>query len=96
MFALYKDVAIEQENVEIIRRMPTRVDGGLRVESVAYKDGAEEKALAVDGVFIIKDTVSVTKLVQGLEYKKGGIVVDDKMQTNIPGIFAAGVPGRRE
>ena len=44
----------------------------------------------VDGVFIIKDTVSVTKLVPGLAYAQGGIAVDRQMATNIPGVFAAG------
>lgn len=62
------------------------IKGGMKADTVS--DG--ENDYAVDGVFIIKDTVSVTKLVQGLEYRKGGIVVDEKMQTNIPGIFAAG------
>ena len=44
----------------------------------------------VDCVFIIKDTVSVTKLVPGLEYAEGGIAVDRHMATNVPGVFAAG------
>ena len=41
-------------------------------------------------MFIIKDTVSVTRLVPGLEYEKGGIVTDRRMATNLPGVFAAG------
>lgn len=44
----------------------------------------------VDGVFIIKDTVSVTHLVPGLEYENGGIVTARDMSTNVPGVFAAG------
>ena len=65
---------------------PYVISGGMKADTVS--DGKEE--YKVDGVFVIKDTVSVTKLVQGLEYQKGGIVVDAKMQTSIPGIFAAG------
>jgi len=65
---------------------PYVISGGMKADTVS--DG--EREYKVDGVFVIKDTVSVTKLVEGLEYKKGGIVVDDRMQTNIPGIFAAG------
>ena len=65
---------------------PYSVKGGMKADTIS--DG--QRDYAVDGIFIIKDTVSVTKLVQGLEYQKGGIVVDEKMQTNIPGIFAAG------
>ena len=44
----------------------------------------------VDCVFIIKDTVSVTKLVPGLEYRDGGIITDRQMRTAVPGVFAAG------
>ena len=78
--SICKDVYHLSEN------KPYSISGGMKADTVS--DG--ERDYAVDGVFIIKDTVSVTKLVQGLEYKKGGIVVDDKMQTNIPGVFAAG------
>jgi len=49
--------------------------------------GEEHKA---DCIFIIKDTVSVSKLLDGLEYASGGIVVDRHMATNVPGVFAAG------
>ena len=45
---------------------------------------------SVDGIFIIKDTVSVTQLVPGLTYENGGIVVDRRMATAVPGVFAAG------
>ena len=44
----------------------------------------------VDCVFIIKDTVSVTQLVPGLSYENGGILVDRRMATAVPGVFAAG------
>ena len=65
----------------------------------AYEIKGEKKAdclrfngesYAVDGVFIIKDTVSVTRLVAGLEYSDGGIVTDRHMATSVPGVFAAG------
>ena len=62
------------------------IRGGLKADTVL--SGDEEHK--VDGVFIIKDTVSVTKLVQGLGYSEGGIVTDRQMRTNIPGVFAAG------
>lgn len=62
------------------------IRGGMKADTVVA--GGEEHK--VDGVFVIKDTVSVTKLVPGLEYAEGGIVTDRKMQTNVPGVFAAG------
>ena len=62
------------------------IRGGDKADTLVY-DGNEYK---VDCVFILKDTISVTKLVPGLEYKDGGIVVDKLMNTSIPGVFAAG------
>ena len=60
--------------------------GGLKADTVV----AGEEEHKVDGVFVIKDTVSVTKLVPGLNYADGGIVTDRQMCTNVPGVFAAG------
>lgn len=62
------------------------IRGGLKADTVLA--GGEE--YKVDGVFVIKDTVSVTKLVPGLAYADGAIVTDRQMRTNIPGVFAAG------
>ena len=62
------------------------IRGGMKADTLVY--GGEEHR--VDGVFIIKDTVSVTKLVSGLDYADGAIVTDRQMRTNVPGVFAAG------
>jgi thioredoxin reductase len=62
------------------------IKGTDKADTLVFK-GEEYKT---DCIFIIKDTVSVTALLQGLEYDKGGIKVDRNMRTNIPGVFAAG------
>ena len=62
------------------------IKGADKADTLVFK-GEEYKT---DCIFIIKDTVSVTALLQGLEYDKGGIKVDRNMRTNIPGVFAAG------
>ena len=62
------------------------IRGGLKADTVVA-EGEEHK---VDGVFVIKDTVSVTTLVPGLDYADGAIITDRQMRTNIPGVFAAG------
>ena len=62
------------------------IRGGMKADTLAFA-GEEHR---VDGIFIIKDTVSVTRLVPGLNYEQGGIAVDRHMATNVPGVFAAG------
>lgn len=62
------------------------IKGNERAEKLIA--GAEEYEL--DCVFIIKDSISVTRLVAGLDYSKAGITVERGMATNVPGVFAAG------
>lgn len=62
------------------------VRGGDKADTLCYK-GQDYR---VDGVFIIKDTVSVSHLMPGLRYENGGIVTDRHMATTVPGVFAAG------
>ena len=62
------------------------IRGGLKADTLVFA-GEEHK---VDGIFIIKDTVSVTRLVPGLVYEKGAVVVDRSLATSVPGVFAAG------
>mgnify|MGYP004623453259 FL=1 len=68
-------------------------------ENLRYEikgDGHAEKLVAgateydVDCVFIIKESISVAKLVPGLDYSKAGIVTQRNMATSVPGIYAAG------
>ena len=62
------------------------ISGGMKADTLRFS--GEE--YAVDCVFIIKDPVSVTQLVPGLTYENGGIIVDRRMATAVPGVFAAG------
>lgn len=62
------------------------IRGGIKADTLI----AAGEEYAVDGVFIIKDTVSVTKLVPDLVYRNGGIAVDARMATSVHGVFAAG------
>ena len=83
---LYKDYEIKSQNVEILIKSPVRFEGNGRLETIVFKDGS----LAVDGLFILKGSVSPSILMHGLEVKDGHIVVDRSMRTNIKGVFAAG------
>ena len=70
----------------------TEVGGSDFVEYIKLIGGDVEQ-LKVDGLFIILEHVSTTGIVQeaGLETDSGGcILVNNDMQTNLPGIFAAG------
>ena len=47
-------------------------------------------ALNIDGAFMLRDCVSPSILVGGLNTENGHVVVNRDMSTNLKGLFAAG------
>ncbi|MBC2722594.1 NAD(P)/FAD-dependent oxidoreductase [Desulfosporosinus sp.] len=66
-----------------------RVQKILGVQMVEQLDLGEEQ-LSVAGVFILRDTLPAEQLVSGLEMEESSIKVNHKLETNLPGLFAAG------
>ena len=83
----------ENPKIEVMEGVDlTEVGGSDFVEYIKLKGGDLEQ-LKVDGLFIILEHISTTGIVQeaGLEADSGGcILVNNDMQTNLPGIYAAG------
>ena len=87
LFPYYKDCKIERENVEFIKKSIKEVKGGFRAEQLVLGDGTE---LGVDGIFIMRNAIAPTTLLNKLEVVDGHIEVNRQMETNIKGVFAAG------
>ena len=66
--------------------MPKEISGGLKAEKLVFADGER----AVDGIFVLRASVSPSVLLHGLQTEGGHIVADRQCRTNIPGVFAAG------
>ena len=90
LIPMYKDVAVERENVQIIRKMPTKIVGEKRVEKLLFTAKGVEEELLVDGVFMLRDSLSPAVLVGGLNTEDGHVAVDRRMATNLKGLYAAG------
>jgi thioredoxin reductase (NADPH) len=86
LVALYKEVGVKAENVELVGGMPVSIDGEKRVEKWTFKD----KEIPLDGIFMLKNAVTPSVLVGGLKTENGQIVVDRTCATNLKGCFAAG------
>ena len=86
LFPLYKDSHISFENTESILSVPKKIVGGMRAERLIYSDGE----LSVDGVFMLKASISPSALVMGLETVDGHVNVLRDCSTNLSGLFAAG------
>ncbi len=71
------------------------ITGRDSVESITVKntETGEKRKIDVDGVFIEIGSVPVTELLKELDIrldKNGFIAVNNAMETNVPGVFAAG------
>ena len=87
---LYKGEAVASENVERIIKKPLRVEGAMKVKSVVFPIGKEERSVEIDGMFFLKDCVSPAALCGGLAVENGHIIVERDCSTNLQGLFAAG------
>ncbi len=86
-FPNYRNISTLPENVQIMEEKVAAVLGERRVDGISLRSG---EILPVDGIFCLRDAVSLATLLPKLETQHGRIVVDRTMATNLPGVFAAG------
>lgn len=86
-FPYYKDCEIQKENVEFVKKTIKEIKGGFRAEELLLGDG---NSLKVDGIFIMRNAIAPTTLLNKLEVLDGHIGVNRQMETNLKGVFAAG------
>ncbi len=86
LIPLYKNVQVKGENITILSQKPEAIEGGMKAERMVFGD----ETVAVDGIFMLKQAVTPSVLLYGLETEQGHITVDRACRTNLPGCFAAG------
>ena len=86
-FPYYKDIGPLSGNVTMMDQKPSGILGDKRVSSVKLRNG---ETLNVDGVFCLRDSVSLATLLPNIATEKNHIAVNRSMATNLPGCFAAG------
>lgn len=77
----------DKDNLTIYKDRPQAILGDNTVTGVRLKSGEDVSA---DGVFILKDAISPSTLVYGLETDGRHIIVDRQMRTSLEGCFACG------
>jgi len=82
----YKDLVRLDPRVEVKKGKTIKIRGDRTVEQL---DLGEEQ-LAVDGVFVMRESLPAEQLIAGLEMEEAAIKVNHKLETNMPGLFAAG------
>lgn len=82
----YKDILKLDPRVEVKKGKVKKIVGDRTVEQL---DLGEEQ-LVVDGVFIMRETLPAEQLISDLEIEDAAIKVTHKLETSLPGLFAAG------
>ena len=85
-FPVYAEETHLPEKVRVVREKVTGLEqqDGRRI--VRTENGTYE----ADGVFVLREAVAPDTLVPGLETEGAHVTVNRKMETNLPGVFAAG------
>jgi len=92
---LLQDRAMAEEKIEIIwDTVPVRILGMSSVEGIELKNvkTGEISRREVQGVFVFIGTQPNSDVINGMvkQDEKGFVITDEKMETSIPGVFAAG------
>lgn len=86
-FPTYKNVRVTADNMERMTERAMEILGEKRVDAIKLHSG---DTISMDGVFCLRDSVSLSTLLPKLETENGHIAVDRMMSTNMPGVYAAG------
>ena len=74
------------EKVKIIKDIPVKIEGTENASKLVLKN----REIETNGIFILKEVLEPEELVPGLEMDGIHIKVNRKLETNIPGCYAAG------
>ncbi len=74
------------ESIKYINGTISEVVGSSKVEAVVIGEGN----VPADAVFMLRDAVAPTALIEGLETEGNFIAVNKNMETNIEGVYASG------
>jgi len=83
---MYKGSLELNSNIKIVNDIPKEIVGEDRVTKLVLN----KETIETDGIFVLKDSISPSQLVPGLEMEDGHIKVDKNMRTNIKRCYAAG------
>ena len=80
---------LQKTNIEVSKEKIKEIKGGLRVQEVVFED---DSTIEVDGVFVALGEAGGADFAKkiGVLTNNDNIVVDEKMQTNVKGLFACG------
>ncbi|MBR7063669.1 MAG: NAD(P)/FAD-dependent oxidoreductase [Treponema sp.] len=83
---LYKEDVNVSEKITVVKELPKEITGGMKVDTLVTNNGSYN----VDGIFILRESISPGQLVQGIEMDGAHVKVNRLMETSVAGCFACG------
>ncbi len=83
---MYKEAVPALEGITLSGEKPAEIKGALKANTLVTDKGE----IKTDGIFVLRDQISASSLVPGLETEGSAVKCDRKMATSIPGLFVAG------
>ncbi|MCR5761782.1 MAG: NAD(P)/FAD-dependent oxidoreductase [Treponema sp.] len=74
------------DKIKVIHDVPVSIQGEMKANKLILKN----QEIVTDGIFILRDSVAPSQLIQGIQMENNHISVNRKLETNIPGLFACG------
>lgn len=82
----YEKVETLDPGVKLVHAKPMEILGTTKVTGLRTDLGE----MPADGVFVVREAMPITTMLEGIAVQDNFIQVDRSMATNIPGVFAAG------
>ena len=83
---MYKGDVRVSDKIEIVREVPKSIEGDTYVQALVSDAGK----IRTDGVFILREAISPSRLVSGIEVDNNHVRVNRRMETSVAGCFACG------
>lgn len=84
---LYKEEPVfKADNITVIHDRPVEITGGMKADALKTSSGE----IKTDCVFILREAQFPSQLVPGLKVNGNAVETNRLMNTNIPGLYAAG------
>lgn len=83
---MYRGELNLNSSIKVINEKPQEIYGDNKVTGIRLKD----MDIECDGIFVLRDSISPSQLVPGIEMAENHIMVSKHMETNIKGAYAAG------
>ena len=77
----------EAGKIVILQKPIKKVSGEMKVSEIVLTDDTH---LSIDGLFCLRNAIAPATLLKGLELDGAHIIVNRAMETNLPGVYAAG------